>query len=224
MMSELAFDANGEPFAVPAEVATWRVRRFLRPGQRGAPEIVYGEDGAPLHVPVELSLSDFRGAVRAAPGRYRLDAIDRKGRTVEGIPPSYLQIDGRGGADDGTSEVNGGSAMASAATAKPSVEALLAEVVRANADMVKSMSERFPAVMEAAATLLRAADGAAMPARKPELRNGADEDDEESTDPTMAPGNTAGLMSLLTSALPFLNTIASLFVKPPGGAGTAAAP
>ena len=44
-MSELAFNANGESFEIPATVTGWRVRR-MKP--RGAPELVYGRDGRPL--------------------------------------------------------------------------------------------------------------------------------------------------------------------------------
>ena len=226
MMSELAFDANGEPFAVPPEVATWRVRRFPRPGQRGGPEIVYGDDGAPLHMSVEASLSDFRAAVGGANGRYRLDAVDRKGRPVDTIVPAYLQIEARPAGDDRGGSGGGFSPIGepTPAPARYTTEALLAEVVRANTDMVKSMAERFPAVMEAAATLVRAADGAAMPARKPkELRNGSDEEDQDD-EPAQPPvGGSAGVMSLLQTALPFLNTIASLFVKPAHGVPAAVA-
>ena len=48
-MSELAFNANGDTFDIPATVTGWRVRR-MKP--RGAPELVYGRDGRPLTVPV----------------------------------------------------------------------------------------------------------------------------------------------------------------------------
>jgi hypothetical protein len=56
-MSELAFNANGESFEVPAAVTGWRVRR-MKP--RGAPELVYGRDGRPLMIPIESSLEELR--------------------------------------------------------------------------------------------------------------------------------------------------------------------
>ena len=56
-MSELAFNANGDSFDVPATVTGWRVRR-MKP--RGAPELVYGRDGRPLTVSVESEIDDLR--------------------------------------------------------------------------------------------------------------------------------------------------------------------
>lgn len=41
------------------------------------------------------------------------------------------------------------------------------DLVRVNADMVKSITDEFATVMESAATLLRVADGAGLPARQP---------------------------------------------------------
>ena len=59
-MSELAFDANGEPFDLPATAAYWRVRRFRNLGARGGPEVVFGRDGSPLILPVDTGLVEFR--------------------------------------------------------------------------------------------------------------------------------------------------------------------
>ena len=88
-MSELAFNINGEAFDLPATATGWRVRR-MRQG-RGAPEVVYGKDGIPLVVPVEAGLEELRQIV-GAPGRYRLDAIDDRGKTVDELPASYVVV------------------------------------------------------------------------------------------------------------------------------------
>ena len=56
-MSELAFNANGETFEIPATVTGWRVRR-MKP--RGAPELVYGKDGRPLTVGIEADIDELR--------------------------------------------------------------------------------------------------------------------------------------------------------------------
>jgi hypothetical protein len=87
--SELAFNANGERFAVPDEVTGWRVRRLR--GGRGAPELVYARDGGPLVLGIEEGLDELREAV-AVSGRHRLDAIDADGKIVPNVPPAYVQV------------------------------------------------------------------------------------------------------------------------------------
>ncbi len=49
-MSELAYPINAETFDLPATATAWRCGG-MKP--RGAPEVVYGKDGAPLILPVE---------------------------------------------------------------------------------------------------------------------------------------------------------------------------
>ena len=44
---------------------------------------------------------------------------------------------------------------------------LVRDLARANADMAKVVTERFAQIIEAAAQLIRAADGAGIPAREP---------------------------------------------------------
>ena len=178
-MSDLAYDANGDRFEVPGHVAGWRVRRFRNVGARGGPEIVFGEDGRPMVLPVETPIEEFRAQVAGVAGRYRLDPVDGNGRAVDKVPVAYLQL----------SEAPKAAAVAAATAASASTDAMLGEVVRANAEMVKVMAERFSSVMEAAAVLLKAADGAGLPARTPaeETRNAAsggqeeDDDQEEAT-------------------------------------------
>ena len=87
-MSELAFNANGDSFEVPATVTGWRVRR-MKP--RGAPELVYGKDGRPLTVGIEADIDELREAVGSA-GRYRLDPINDDGKCVENVPAAYVQV------------------------------------------------------------------------------------------------------------------------------------
>src|SRR5947208_11051089 len=87
-MSELAFNANGEAFDLPASVTGWRVRR-MKP--RGAPELVYGTDGRPLTVPIESTIDELRDAVGTA-GKYRLDPVNDDGKCVEDVPPAYVQV------------------------------------------------------------------------------------------------------------------------------------
>ena len=87
-MSELAFNANGENFEIPATVTGWRVRR-MKP--RGAPELVYSRDGGPLVIGIEADIEELRDAVGVA-GRYRLDPINDDGKCVENVPAAYVQV------------------------------------------------------------------------------------------------------------------------------------
>jgi hypothetical protein len=91
-MSELAFDANGEPIAFPAEAEELRVRRFRNPGMRGACEVVHDRDGAPLYVPVDTGYVEFRKLVDGVPGRYRLDPTDSARRVIANSMPAYVTL------------------------------------------------------------------------------------------------------------------------------------
>jgi len=154
-MAELAFNINGERFDLPASASCWRVRRFKASG-RGTPEVVFGDDGLPLIIPIDTEIGEFRTQVRNVPGRYRLDAVDEDQKTCEDGTGAYIQL---------SDEVSSGSSDA-AGSARSEGDELLREIVRANADMVKVIAEKFATVMDSAATLLRAADGAGMPSRE----------------------------------------------------------
>ena len=164
-MSELAFSASGENFEVPASVTGWRVRR-MKP--RGAPELVYGRDGRPLTVPIECDMEELRNAVTTY-GRYRLDPIDDNGKVIDGVSAAYILVV--------KPEVVSDEPHALAPI--PETESVLREALRMNTDLAKAVVDRFPEMMHAAAELLRAADGAGLPARLPRLTDGADDDEGE---------------------------------------------
>jgi hypothetical protein len=166
-MSELAFNANGEAFEVPANVTAWRVRR-MKP--RGAPELVYGADGRPLTVPIETTIDELREAVGTA-GKYRLDPVNDDGKCVESVPPAYVQVVRQ--------PRNAETALAPSASANDDT---IREAMRMNTELAKSVIERFPEMMTAAAELLRAADGAGLPRRAPRDTDEADDDDEGHAD------------------------------------------
>lgn len=203
-MSELAYNLQGERFQAPATAASWRVRR-LKPGGRGTPDVVFGKDGAPLMLPVETDLVEFRRAIANQPGRYRLDPVTEDHLPCEGGQPAYLHI-----SEDDDSAGNGPVDSRSGAT-----DDLLRELVRANTEMVRNIADRFASVMDSAAVLIRAADGAGLPARDPmalpphiaaALRNAAvdDSDDGEDDDedfPTLA----AVLQTTIDRAMPIVN-------------------
>lgn len=160
-MSELAFNANGEAFDLPASVTGWRVRR-MKP--RGAPELVYGTDGRPLTVPVESTIDELREAVGTA-GKYRLDPVNDDGKCVEDVPPAYVQVVR---APRNAEPIAVSSTSASDDT--------LREAMRLNTELARSVIDKFPEMMTAAAELLRAADGAGIPARQPRAVDEGDDD------------------------------------------------
>lgn len=188
-MAELAFNVNGERFEVPGSAEFWRVRRF-KPSGRGTPDVVFGRDGLPLLAPIESDIQEFRRMVEAQPGRYRLDAIDGEHRACEDSTPAYLQL----------AEMADGPPVAGRSAAG-SQEDLIRELVRVNAEIVRNITDKFASVMESAATLIRAADGAGIPARAPLAPPAAvveepDYEDDDDGD-QQAPRNAAmgGLMA-----------------------------
>ncbi len=182
-MSELAFNANGEAFELPASVTGWRVRR-MKP--RGAPELVYGTDGRPLMVPVESTIDELRDAVGTA-GKYRLDPVNDDGKCVEDVPPAYVQV---------VRQTRNAEPVALSGTTHS--DDTLREAMRLNTELARAVIDKFPDMMTAAAELLRAADGAGLPARHPRVIEVDDDDDEEDD----APGPSAS-----SPAFEFINTL-----------------
>jgi hypothetical protein len=184
-MSELAFNINGEAFDLPATATGWRVRR-MRQG-RGAPEVVYGKDGIPLVVPIEAGLEELRQIV-GNPGRYRLDAIDDRGKTVEDVPASYVVVPAR--------EQDMQAAVQQTHGSEGSAAAVLGEAMRLNTELAKSVVDRFPEMMTAAAELLRAADGAGLPRRE---ARAVDDDDEQPEDEAGAASSSSPTFELINN-------------------------
>lgn len=202
-MSELAFNVNGDSFEVPPSVVAWRVRR-MKP--RGAPELVYGRDGRPLQIGVEADIDELREAVETL-GRYRLDPLTEDGKIAEGVPAAYVQVvatrDGGGGPTTPAVRESGDG------------DSLAREAIRANAEIAKAVIERFPAMMDAAARLVEAADGAGIAARRPAITppqvdaghaDAADDasDDAEADDAEADDAPTAGfdLNALVAQVMP----------------------
>jgi hypothetical protein len=183
-MSELAFNANGESFDVPATVAAWRVRR-MKP--RGAPELVYGADGRPLTVPIETTIDELRDAVGAA-GKYRLDPINDDGKCVDAVPPAYVHV------------VKPQRSAEPHVAATPSDDTLR-EAMRLNTELARSIVDKFPEMMHAAAELLRAADGAGLPARSPR-EIAEDEEDGDDAPPPQSVG--IDINAIIAQVVPML--------------------
>ena len=210
-MSELAFNLNGEPFEVPVEAVGWRVRKMK---SKGAPEVVYGRNGMPLVLPIEADLDDVRAETTAS-GRYRLDPVADGNRPIPDSPVGYVYVH-----EPAQSQQSVAEARLPAATDNIAIEAM-----RMNAEIAKSVVERFPQMLEAASTLLRAADGAGLPSRLPppnaphELVREMDveEDEEDAGDDEQAPVPGFDLNALVAQIVPILvTTLMSGNLKIPG--------
>jgi hypothetical protein len=178
-MSELAFNINGEAFEVPANATGWRVRRMRH---KGSPEVVYGRDGLPLLLPISAQMDELRAEVDST-GRYRLDLVDADNKAIVNVPSGYVQVnfDSAPASSEGPGAVG---PLVSAASFGKQSDNIVLEAMRMQSMIAVSCLERFPQMMEAAATLLRAADGAGLPARPPMaiFDDGDDDEDEDEDD------------------------------------------
>jgi len=213
-MSELAFNLAGEPFEVPSAAIGWRVRK-LKP--KGAPEVVYGRDGTPLILPIDADMEDLRREARTE-GRYRLDPLDDQNRTIANAPAGYVCL-------HPVEHVAEPAPPPSPVPQGP--DYAVVEAMRMNTELARTIVDRFPAMLDSAAGLLRAADGAGLPAREPRALPEFIEDDDELDDdrdieevPPKATGWTGLLETLLPLIAPaIVNAIASGKVQIPGGVG-----
>jgi hypothetical protein len=80
---------------------------------------------------------------------------------------------------------------------------LVAEAMRLNTELAKSVVERFPQMVQAAAELLRAADGAGLPSRAPRGRDQEDVEDVDDADDEVAPAGF-DLNAMIAQLMPVL--------------------
>jgi len=196
-MSELAFNLNGDPFEVPHNAVGWRVRKMKN---KGAPEVAYGRNGQPLVLPLEADIDDLRAEVGTV-GRYRLDPIDDTNKPIANAPAGYVFVHDTAHAT--ASHTTAAAALPLAPLPSPS-ENVVVEAMRMNAEIARAVVDRFPQMLEAAATLLRAADGAGLPSREP--RGDADDETEEGEEahPTAKPA--FDINAIVAQVIPILMT------------------
>jgi hypothetical protein len=87
-----------------------------------------------------------------------------------------------------------------------------AEAMRMNIELARSSVDRFPAVMDSTAGILRAADGAGLPAREPRrLLEPAEGDDEPQTEEVAAkPNGSMRLLEMIPRVAPaIMSSVAS---------------
>src|SRR5690349_1361576 len=136
-MSELAFNMNGEAFEVPAAATGWRVRRMKL---KGAPEVVYGRDGVPLVIPLDADIDDVRREVGGVVGRYRLDPVDEQHKPLHEASAGYVFVHPEARAPE-----------PARATGPVTAETIVIEAMRMNAELARTIVERFPQMLEASA-------------------------------------------------------------------------
>lgn len=196
MSEAYVFDSAGEPVDVVAGTSGWRVKRVKA---RGAPEIVYGADGFPLILPLRWSAEDLRRNAREE-GKYRLEPVDDLFQSVDGAQPGYFYLHaevlakGEGLRDVQERAYDGGSQNA------------IVELARLNISLAQTVLCQFPSMMESAATLLRAADGAGLPARPPiaPVANDNEPEDEEEEEEVQSPAPENNLAALVAQYLPLV--------------------
>jgi hypothetical protein len=205
-MSELAFNLNGEPFELPAAAVGWRVRRIKG---RGAPEVVYSREGIPLMLPIDADIDDLRDAARSE-GRFRLDPVDEHNRMISQTPAGYVCVP----------PVESGPELAPLASRTTS-DSVAIEAMRMNTELARTIIDKFPMMMDSAAALLRAADGAGLPAREPRAvvandersdrddddsddDDDRDEDDEDDDVPEAPAPKATGLAAMLETLVPLV--------------------
>ncbi len=152
-MAELAFDREGNPFRFSHLTRKLRPRRWKNPGKRGTCAAVLDADGEQVLIDADAEYIEFRAAVGNVVGFYRLDQCDEDGTPIEDAPPAYVSIES--------------SRNAAPAGEFDSRDAIIRDLAQINADMTRTMAERFSNVMQATAEILRAADGAGLPAASP---------------------------------------------------------
>lgn len=197
---------------------------------KAAPAVVQ-RNGSRLTLPIDTTIDEFRNTVQGEPGRYRLLVLDDHGQPIEDVPEAHVEIDLE--PSPAFSVAADPTTATRVALAKHPTELLLAETMRANTELARSVIDRIPDMMKAAAYLLQAADGAGLPRRRPPMIVWDDSDDAPEPAPPPPPnllatflqaaaatnGNLGGLLGLMTGK----STAAPAPLGPPP-AGVPAAP
>jgi hypothetical protein len=147
-MSTLAFDKHGKPFTFAHITRKLLVRFFRNPGGRGTCVAVLDDDGEQLYVDVDADYLELRKAVGNAPGLYRLDQCDEDGNEIDDVPAAYVSISSPRNAAGVSDDVN--------------PLAIVRDLASINAEVSKTMADRFAAVMEKTASILDSAAGAGI--------------------------------------------------------------
>src|SRR5262249_49115044 len=128
------------------------VRFFRNPGGRGTCVAVLDDDSNPLYIDAEADYLELRKAVGNEPGLYRLDQCDEDGNEIDGATAAYISISSPRNAAGISDEVN--------------PLAIVRDLASINAEVSKTMADRFAAVMEKTANVLDSAAGTGILERR----------------------------------------------------------
>jgi len=150
--SSLAFDKEGRPFEFLETTHSLGVRRFRNPGGRGTCEVVFDDEGDPVHVDPASTVPEFRRAVGHVHGLYRLDQYDEEGDAITGAPAAYITIDPP---RNGTP----------ASSTDPLT--IVRDIAQINGDVTKTFADKAAGMMDAVTACMRAAVvGGGLPSQR----------------------------------------------------------
>jgi hypothetical protein len=203
----LAYNEHGHRFPVAAEAAFWLVKAMKK--GPGAPRQLWVEENA-MALPIDDGIADLREL--AGVGRYRLDAIDQHGIPVPGMPPAYVEVIEAAAPEPSAPALrNAAAPFADAAPAVPTSEYLriIESLALAHAQSSREATANSRAIMEAAAALVRAADGAGIASRPwmvEDYRNAVPDDTDDEAEavppaPAAPPAVPPSLRDMLAEKL-----------------------
>ena len=162
---ELAIDADGQPIDIPPEVVAWRVRRVKGPGRPG---LAHDLMGRPITLPITATFQDLYDAVGS--GKYIVDPIDELGRHCKEVTSGVTGMIQPQTAEDPEPSPRSSTRNSSNPANQDVVHALLDKLIQtvdAHTKIAELVVSRIPSIIESAAGLVTAADGAKLPARTP---------------------------------------------------------
>jgi len=162
---ELAIDADGQPIDIPPEVVAWRVRRVKGPGRPG---LAHDLMGRPITLPITATFQDLYDAVGS--GKYIVDPIDELGRHCKEVTSGVTGMIQPQTAEDPEPSPRSSTRNSSNPANQDVVYALLDKLIQtvdAHTKIAELVVSRIPSIIESAAGLVTAADGAKLPARTP---------------------------------------------------------
>lgn len=162
---ELAIDADGQPIDIPPEVVAWRVRRVKGPGRPG---LAHDLMGRPITLPITATFQDLYDAVGS--GKYIVDPIDELGRHCKEVTSGVTGMIQPQIAEDPEPSPRSSTRNSSNPANQDVVHALLDKLIQtvdAHTKIAELVVSRIPSIIESAAGLVTAADGAKLPARTP---------------------------------------------------------
>jgi len=158
-MSELAQNENGERVPVHDQTVELKVTQCQPPGKPGAPRNVPGANGLQAYLPRSATAEDLRAVVRDRPGRFKLVQVDQFRKPIVGAEPFHIEF-------HDTTRLTHEADNEERDYVRELVRQQ-GEMVRSNNETVRGLFDRFAGILDASATLIRAADGAGLPAREP---------------------------------------------------------